>query len=211
MFRIKDNNMLLIVNHFHSNRKIYFSNFRLSRFFCRKLTELYQLKVEKANHLESRTHLFIYQTNNNKLLALLIGLKLCQGFTTIISRVFNVPFQLKNQANMSRLVFLTIVAALIGGSWCYSGGAPEEVCDDMTPKHPADPQTSEMPYTVSLSKKAVKAGETVQLTVAGKNPFKGFLLQVRDGDKSVGQFKIDGADKFAKTINCHSGKSVSSP
>ncbi|KAF2904323.1 hypothetical protein ILUMI_01851 [Ignelater luminosus] len=93
----------------------------------------------------------------------------------------------------------------------YSGGAPVEVCDDMTPKHPVDPQKSSFPYTVTVSQSEVKAGEKVQITINGakEKSFKGFLLEVRSGDKAVGSFSIPDTDKYAKGIDCHGTKQVS--
>ncbi|KAJ3654239.1 hypothetical protein Zmor_013438 [Zophobas morio] len=99
-------------------------------------------------------------------------------------------------------IALVVVSALVATSWGYSAGAPESVCDDMTPKHPVDPQKPPLPYTIAVSKKEAKAGEVVEITIGGK-PFKGFLLQVRNGDKAVGSFDIADTDKYAKAINCH--------
>lgn len=110
--------------------------------------------------------------------------------------------------SMTRYVIFMILGlvAIVRG---YSGGAPEGVCDDMTPKHPVAPQKSAFPYTVSLNKKEVKGGENVEITISGGPPFKGYLLQVRDGDKAVGTFEIPATDKYSKTINCHGTKGVS--
>lgn len=108
---------------------------------------------------------------------------------------------------MSAITFFAILA-VITGAHAYSGGAPEAVCEDMTPKHPAPPQTSKFPYTISVSNKEIKSGDEVEITISGGNSFKGFLLQVRDGDKPVGSFKIPDTDKYAKTINCLGGKAV---
>nr|XP_023015098.1 putative defense protein Hdd11 [Leptinotarsa decemlineata] len=97
---------------------------------------------------------------------------------------------------------IAVFFCTIAYSQAYSGGAPVDTCDDMTPKHPFEPKSSAFPYKISLSKKEVKAGETVDIVIGGKE-FKGFLLQVRNGDKAVGQFQITGSDKFAKAIDCH--------
>lgn len=113
---------------------------------------------------------------------------------------------------MIRAIFIGFTALLaVTTVYGYSGGAPVEVCDDMTPKHPVDPQKSSFPYTVTVSQSEVKAGEKVQITVkaAKEKSFKGFLLQVRNGDKAVGSFSIPDTDKYAKAINCHGVKQVS--
>lgn len=103
---------------------------------------------------------------------------------------------------------LVTIFAVASSVYAYSGGAPEETCDDMTPKHPVDPQSSAFPYVIGISKKKISPGDVVQITI-GKDNFKGFLLQVRKGKKAVGQFVIPADHKFAKTLNCHGGKDVS--
>lgn len=99
--------------------------------------------------------------------------------------------------------------ALASTAWGYSGGAPESVCEDMTPKHPVAPQRSRLPYTVSVSKKEINAGDKVDITISGGNPFKGYMLEVRDGDKAIGNFEIVDTDKYSKTVNCFGNKAVS--
>lgn len=113
-----------------------------------------------------------------------------------------------NDFRMAKLIILTVLA-VVSGAWCYSAGAPESVCDDMTPKHPVEPQKSKLPYTVSVNKKEVNVGDVVEITVGGK-PFKGVLLQVREGNKAVGSFLIPDDDKYTKAITCHGNKGVSS-
>ncbi|XP_044751780.1 putative defense protein Hdd11 [Coccinella septempunctata] len=109
---------------------------------------------------------------------------------------------------MHTLACFALVLSAATCAWAYSSGAPTTVCDDMTPKHPFDPQPSELPYTVSISKKTVKPGEETDITISGKD-FKGFLVQVRKGDKAVGSFVIDPKDKDSKALTCH-GSSKSS-
>jgi len=92
--------------------------------------------------------------------------------------------------------------AFLGVAWGYGAGAPEDVCEDMIPQHGVDPQKSALPYTISVDKPNVKAGDKVKITISGGKPFKGFLLQVRDGSKAVGSFAVDSGDKFSHTINC---------
>lgn len=109
---------------------------------------------------------------------------------------------------MIKLQFFTILA-VASSSYAYSGGAPESTCDHMTPQHPVDPQATKFPYEILIGKKKISPGDTVDLTIGKDKAFKGFLLQVRKGDKSVGQFVIPDDHKFAKTLNCHGGKAVS--
>ncbi|XP_022908421.2 putative defense protein 3 isoform X1 [Onthophagus taurus] len=104
----------------------------------------------------------------------------------------------------SKLILIPLLA-LIPVTLSYSGGAPEAVCEDMTPKHPNPPQPPKtFPYKVSVSENEIKSGGRTQITISGDG-YKGFLLQVRDGDKPVGSFQIPDDHRYAKTINC-SGK-----
>ncbi|XP_066260415.1 putative defense protein Hdd11 [Euwallacea similis] len=105
---------------------------------------------------------------------------------------------------MAKFLIVTLFS-LVAAAWGYSAGAPEGVCDDMTPKHPVAPQKSAFPYKVALDKSEVKPGEEVLITVSGK-PFKGFFVQVREDYKAVGTFQIPGDHKFIKTVNCHGTK-----
>ncbi|XP_060517207.1 putative defense protein Hdd11 [Cylas formicarius] len=107
---------------------------------------------------------------------------------------------------MNKVIAITTLLSLAGAVWGYSGGAPESVCGDMIPKHPADPQKSPFPYKVTVDNGLVKPGQEVKITVTGK-PFKGFIIQVRDANqKAVGSFLIPADDKFMKAINCHTNK-----
>ncbi|XP_045471610.1 putative defense protein Hdd11 [Harmonia axyridis] len=103
---------------------------------------------------------------------------------------------------MHKLACFAILLSAATCTWAYSSGAPTAVCDDMTPKHPFDPQTSALPYTVSISKKTVKPGEETDITISGKD-FKGFLVEVRKGDKAVGSFLVDSKDKDIQALKCH--------
>ncbi|GJQ82800.1 hypothetical protein Trydic_g13503 [Trypoxylus dichotomus] len=83
--------------------------------------------------------------------------------------------------------------------------APIDTCEDMKPKHPKPPQSEkQFPYKVSVNSNEIKSGEKAEITISGDN-FKGFLLQVRDGDTPVGAFDIPDHHRYAKAIGC-SGK-----
>ncbi|KAL3281727.1 hypothetical protein HHI36_004931 [Cryptolaemus montrouzieri] len=103
---------------------------------------------------------------------------------------------------MFRFVSAFVVLSVATCAWAYSDGAPTAVCDDMTPKHPFEPQKSKLPYTVSIEKSSLKPGEETDITISGKE-FKGFLIQVRNGEKAIGSFEIDPRDKNAKNVACH--------
>ncbi|CAB0012710.1 unnamed protein product [Nesidiocoris tenuis] len=48
----------------------------------------------------------------------------------------------------------------------YSKGAPKEVCDDMTPQHPATPQPKNTsPYLIKMNRNKIQAGESVNVTI----------------------------------------------
>lgn len=101
------------------------------------------------------------------------------------------------------------ILAVASSTYAYSGGAPESACADMTPQHPVDPQTSKIPYEIEISKNKISPGDTVEITIGKDKAFKGFLLQVRKGDKSAGQFVIADDDRLSKSLGCHGGKAVS--
>ncbi|KAJ8983779.1 hypothetical protein NQ317_000339 [Molorchus minor] len=106
---------------------------------------------------------------------------------------------------MSKFVIIALFAT-ISSTWAYSAGAPESTCEDMTPKHPVDPQRSKFPYKIQVSKNQIPPGGEIEITITSKS-FKGFVLQVRDkNNKSVGQWQIPDDDKYAKAINCFGTK-----
>lgn len=104
------------------------------------------------------------------------------------------------------LACATIMALTIPEAFGYSAGAPVDVCGDMTPKHPAQPQPSKLPYVVKVDKSKVKKGESVAITISGTKGhenFLGFLVQVRNAAGTpVGTFNIRGDDKLSKAIDC---------
>ncbi|XP_069674373.1 putative defense protein Hdd11 isoform X2 [Periplaneta americana] len=101
---------------------------------------------------------------------------------------------------LSILLLITIPTHIIA----YKSGAPETVCDSMIPDHHSTPKTTPSPYTISVSKNSIKAGESVQVTLAGaKNTqFKGYFIQARVGNTPIGKF-----DKGAEInlVNCGGG------
>lgn len=110
----------------------------------------------------------------------------------------------------SKLTIITLLSCVLAAVQAYSGGAPPDVCEDMIPKHPVPPQKSEMPYSVKVDKDTVQPGDIVKITVSGREGFKGFLMEVRQGWKNVpiGQFLVADKDKYVKTINCGQGQQV---
>lgn len=104
------------------------------------------------------------------------------------------------------VIRLAVMACVVSVTYAYSGGAPVEVCEDMTPKHPAAPKKSAMPYSVSVNSEAVSGGGVVKISIEGNNGHKGFFVQVRHGDEPVGKFLVSELDKYVKTINCGKGE-----
>lgn len=99
-----------------------------------------------------------------------------------------------------------VLCCSLGLAYGYGSGAPPEVCDDMTPKHPAKPQPSNTyPYLIRVEKNRVKPGESTKVTIEGKKgeSFQGFLLEARVGSIPTGQFS---SHPEAKTIDCGSAK-----
>lgn len=109
---------------------------------------------------------------------------------------------------MLKGTIFVIFSAMVAVAWGYSAGAPEAVCDDMTPKHPVEPKKTPLPYKISVDRKEAKSGEIVKITIGGK-AFKGYFVQVRKGNKAVGSFVIPDTDKFSKIVNCHGAPGVS--
>ncbi|BES89505.1 biological_process [Nesidiocoris tenuis] len=88
----------------------------------------------------------------------------------------------------------------------YSKGAPKEVCDDMTPQHPATPQPKNTsPYLIKMNRNKIQAGESVNVTITGKKgeTIKGFMIQARVGSTPVGHFS---SGKDVQTVDCGSGR-----
>lgn len=88
----------------------------------------------------------------------------------------------------------------------FHTGAPDSVCDTMTPGHPFSAQSGESPYRALMQKTEVAVGETVDIILTAPTsgpPFKGFLVEVhpRNGDKPVGTFNPSSDDQ-AQGVAC---------
>ncbi|XP_012262985.2 putative defense protein 1 [Athalia rosae] len=108
---------------------------------------------------------------------------------------------------MFRLFIL--VAGVVAVANAFGTGAPATVCGNLTPKHPAEPQTGPSPYSISINKGAIKRGDEVKVTLEGitaQDKFKGFLVKAELGDKTVGRFEVDPTDPEVQTINCPNGQ-----
>lgn len=107
------------------------------------------------------------------------------------------------------LVALAMAVAVVQG---YSNGAPAEECGTMTPRHHVDPQKGAAPYDITLSKRSVRAGESVEIRIRGKTAndlIKGLLVQARVGDTPIGKFDVSPSRQYVQTLDCGSSRSVS--
>lgn len=94
----------------------------------------------------------------------------------------------------------------------FSAGAPEGACGDMIPKHHTDAQSSAAPYTITLSKNRIRAGETIEVTISGKSAadtIKGLLVQARVGSTAVGTFDVTSSSNSLQLLDCGNSKGVS--
>jgi hypothetical protein len=101
------------------------------------------------------------------------------------------------------LLLVTIPAHIIA----YKSGAPEDACDSMEPQHHTTAQKSPSPYTITPNKLKIKAGESVEVTIAGTDntKFRGYFIQARVGNTPIGKF-----DKGPEInlVNCGGGVGV---
>ncbi|EDS43062.1 serine protease [Culex quinquefasciatus] len=105
---------------------------------------------------------------------------------------------------------LLTVALCVAPAFSFSAGAPDGACGDMIPQHHTDPQKSAAPYSIGLSKKQIRSGEGVTVTVKGNSPkdtIKGLLCQARVGETPVGSFDVPPNNNYVQTLACGNSKS----
>nr|CAD7602023.1 unnamed protein product [Timema genevievae] len=103
-----------------------------------------------------------------------------------------------------------VLAAVVGMGHAYSRGAPDQVCQSMTPLHQgAPPQTpGTSPFLVTPALLQAGQGSPLKLMVSSPSEltFAGFFLQARDPRdplEPLGTFTA--VPGFAQAINCASG------
>lgn len=106
-------------------------------------------------------------------------------------------------------ISLILMACSIGVAMANSDGvrAGDEVCQNLIPLHPGQPQKSLPPYQYRLT----QTGRTISGTLASKtsaDPIRGFLFQVREvgDDKPIGSFKIDSRSTISQLLDCGAPK-----
>ncbi|CAG7815280.1 unnamed protein product [Allacma fusca] len=109
----------------------------------------------------------------------------------------------------SKLFVLCVVVAVAHG---YSSGAPvdPEVCETLTPKHPASPQKRGSPYRIELDKTVVVPLENVGVTISSDaDAFKGFIIQGRKEGENAPQGKfLTGKNPDVQSLSCGSDGST---
>lgn len=116
------------------------------------------------------------------------------------------------------LVKFLVLCAFATVAYGYSSGAPlsPEICETLTPKHPADPQTGPAPYIVETDSSTVAPGAIVNVNISSTDgtPFKGFIVQGRNADyeketKPQGQFAVDSTKEEIQSLGCGGQKDSS--
>jgi len=100
-------------------------------------------------------------------------------------------------------VFLYVLIS-INLVYAYPTGAPEEVCENLVPKHRVKPQTSESPYevTATLQNSPNQANEVeINIKSPGGTPFRGFVIQARLATEQ--NSTVDGKFKVMDELNSH--------
>ncbi|XP_041455739.1 putative defense protein isoform X1 [Lytechinus variegatus] len=110
---------------------------------------------------------------------------------------------------------VVMIVCLVHNSKAYPGGAPIQTCSHMTPQHSSSPQTSNSPYTMSISHAAYTPGQQITVTISKDSAsaaLKGILIQARretssDGDQIIGTWSHGDATNF-KYLACEGANSA---
>ena len=82
----------------------------------------------------------------------------------------------------AKLSLVTVTSlSLVQRTTCFSMGAPDSACAQMTPGHAHESQTGAPPANFTLSKKVVQPGQMIgiELSTTDNSQFKGFIIQAR--------------------------------
>ena len=108
-------------------------------------------------------------------------------------------------------LLVSVVLCFFSYIQCYPEGAPKDTCNELCPNHQdADPKSGTAPYSVTISKSQISAGDNVTVTIKGldSKKFKGFILVARKPKtrKNIGIFKPKSSN--AKALECTEGVKV---
>lgn len=107
------------------------------------------------------------------------------------------------------ITVLSLLGTLIPTTTSYPSGAPESVCDTLTPFHGGGipPQQGVAPYRIIPSAQSIAQGQTLRLEITGNPPelaFGGFMAHARSTVppyQVVGRF-APSADGLTKLTDC---------
>lgn len=96
------------------------------------------------------------------------------------------------------LIALTLCLSAVSVSG-YSEGAPDNACASLRPEHLKSEQKDNVPYEIVLGTKTLECSDSppiINFTLKGLNgeKFKGFMIQGRMGDVTVGTFEPEPID-----------------
>ncbi|XP_018428075.1 PREDICTED: putative ferric-chelate reductase 1 [Nanorana parkeri] len=105
-------------------------------------------------------------------------------------------------------IIILLILCLYGSINAYPDGQVQESCSSMVPNHGASAQTSNAPYSLTVSKTTYSAGEQISVTLSGNSKFEGFLIQARSGslETPLGSFQL--IDSSAQTLTCSTAASA---
>ena len=96
---------------------------------------------------------------------------------------------------MKNMILTLLVALLFPAlSLCFSMGAPDAACAQLTPGHAHPSQLDSPPTNLTVSRSWVRPGGLLQVELVGQTPettFKGFIIQARDKSKPDVQVSLN--------------------
>ncbi|KAK7933790.1 hypothetical protein WMY93_004686 [Mugilogobius chulae] len=88
------------------------------------------------------------------------------------------PLSLLSQMDALWFQLFVLLVPCLGWVEAHPNGAPKEACEDMTPRHGVQPQTSPPPYTLLTNTRVYTPGSLVTVTIVGPD-YRGVLLEAR--------------------------------
>uniref|UniRef100_A0A4W4GP04 Ferric-chelate reductase 1a n=1 Tax=Electrophorus electricus TaxID=8005 RepID=A0A4W4GP04_ELEEL len=88
----------------------------------------------------------------------------------------------------------------------YRNGKVEKVCESMVPRHGGEPNTTAIPYTLTVDTSEFSPGDHIQVTLSGSVHFEGFLIEARDladvDGPAIGSFMLLNP-AVSQLLKCH--------